>query len=93
MNAEVVMVFPAVVLFSFSLILTAFSLWMAGKLAPWFLRENFDPPTMRSYFFDPAADTDLTPGRVVTVLIAMAIMLSVLLVMAVAVKFGGMPLL
>ena len=93
MNAEVAMVFPAVVLFSFSLILTAFSLWMAGKLAPWFLRESFDPPTMRSYFFDPAADMDLTRGRVVTVLIAMAIMLSVLLVMAVAVKFGGMPLL
>ena len=30
MNAEVAMVFPAVVLFSLSLVLTAFSLWMAG---------------------------------------------------------------
>ncbi len=93
MNAEVAMVFPAVVLFSMSLVLTAFSLWMAGKLAPWFLQESFDPPTMRSYFLDPAADMDLTKARVVTVLIAMAIMMSFLLVMAVAVKFGGMPLL
>jgi hypothetical protein len=48
---------------------------------------------MRSYFLDPAADMDLTRARVVTVLIAMAIMLSFLLVMAIAVKFGGMSLL
>lgn len=90
MNAEVTMVFPAIVLFPLSLVLTLFSLWIAGKLAPWFLRESFDPPTMRSYFLDPAADMDLTKARVVTALIAMAIMLSFLLVMAIAVKFGGM---
>jgi hypothetical protein len=93
MNAQVAMVFPAIVLFSMSLMLTAFSLWMAGKLAPWFLQESFDPPTMRSYFFEPAADLDLTKARVVIVLIAMAIMLTFLLVMATAVKFGGMSLL
>lgn len=93
MNAEVGMLFPAIVLFSMSLVLTAFSLWMAGKLAPWFLQESFDPPTMRSYFFEPRADMDLTKARVVTVLIALAIMLTALLIMAISVKFGGTPLL
>ena len=48
---------------------------------------------MRSYFLDPAADMDLTRGRIVTALIALSIMLTVLLVMASAVKFGGMQLL
>lgn len=90
MNAEVAMVFTAIVLFSLSLVLTLFSLWMAGKLAPWFLGESFDPPTMRSYFLDPDADMDLTKARVVTALIALAIMLSCLLVLAIVAKFGGM---
>ena len=93
MNAELGMVFPAIALFSMSLMLTALSLWVAGRLAPWFLQESFDPPTMRSYFLDPAADMDLTRGRIVTALIALSIMLTVLLVMASAVKFGGMQLL
>lgn len=35
----------------------------------------------------------MTRGRVVTALIALAIMLAALLVMAVAVKFGGIALL
>jgi hypothetical protein len=92
MNADLVVVFPSILLFSLSFGLTAVSLWLAGKMAPWFLRESFEPPTMRSYFLDPAADMDLTRGRVVTILIAMAIMLAVLLVMAVCVKVGGVPL-
>lgn len=93
MNAEVAMVFPAIALFSISLVLTGFSLWAGGKLAPWFLQESFDPPTMRSYFFDPAAEMDLTRGRVVTVLIALAIMLAQLLAIALVVKVGGVALL
>lgn len=93
MNSEVAMVFPAIVLFSVSLGLTGVSLWLGGKLAPWFLQENFDPPTMRSYFFDPAAERDLTRGRVVSVLIALAIMLAALLAIALIVKVGGVALL
>lgn len=92
MNAEVAMVFPAIVLFSMSLGLTGISLWLGGKLAPWFLRESFDPPTMRSYFLDPAADMDLTRGRVVSILIALAIMLAALVAMALVVKVGGIAL-
>jgi hypothetical protein len=93
MNAEVAMVFPAIMLFSASLVLTGVSLWLGGKMAPWFLKEGFEPPTVRSYFLDLNADTEMTRGRVVTALIALAIMLSALLVMAIAVKFGGIALL
>jgi hypothetical protein len=64
----------------------------AGKLAPWFLEERFEPPSVRSYFLDPTADSVLTRGRIVTVLIATAIMLSLLLVIAAIVKFGGLGL-
>lgn len=93
MNAEVGMVFPAIVLFSASLMLTGISLWVGGKLAPWFMGEGYQPPTVRSYFTDLSADMDLTKGRVVTALIALAVMLTALLAMAVAVKFGGIALL
>lgn len=93
MNAEVAMVFPAIVLFSASLVLTGFSLWVGGKLAPWFMGEGFQAPTVRSYFTDLSADMDLTKGRVVTAMIALAVMLTALLTMAVAVKFGGIALL
>lgn len=93
MNAELGMVFPSIVLFSLSLVLTGLSLWAGGRLAPWFLKESFEPPTVRSYFMDFGAEMDLTRGRVVTALIALAIMLTTLLAMAVLVKFGGISLL
>ncbi len=93
MNADVAMVFPAIVLFSASMMLTGVSLWLGGKMAPWFMGEGFEAPTVRSYFTDLSADMDLTKGRVVTAMIALAIMLAALLTMAVAVKFGGIAVL
>jgi hypothetical protein len=92
MNAVGELVFPAFGLFLGSLVLTAISLWIGGRLAPWFLKEAADPPTVRSYFLDPMADVDLSRARIVTMLIATAIMLFALLVIAVAVRFGGVPL-
>jgi len=92
MNADVAIVFPAIVLFSVSLVLTGISLWVGGKLARWFLDESFEPPTVRIYFMDVSADMDISRGRVVTALIALAIMLAALLVIATAVKFGGIAL-
>jgi hypothetical protein len=93
MNAEVAMVFPSIVLVGASLVLTGVSLWLGGKLAPWFLKESFEPPTVRSYFLDLGAEIDMSRGRVVTFLIASAIMLATLLAMSVMVKFGGVVLL
>jgi hypothetical protein len=92
MNAVGELVFPAFGLFLASLVLTAISLWVGGRLAPWFLKEAVEPPSVRSYFLDPMADIDLTRVRLVTMLIATAIMLFALLLIAIAVRFGGVPL-
>jgi hypothetical protein len=89
MNALNELVFPGVALFFASLVLTSFSLWLAGRLTPWFLQEAIEPPTLRSYFLEPSADMDLNRVRFVTIGIASAIMLAVLLALAITVRFGG----
>ncbi len=83
---------PGTALFAASLVLTAMSLWVGGRLAPWFLGEAADPPSVRSYFLDPMADADMTKARIVTMLIAFGMMLFALLIIAIAVKFGGVAL-
>ncbi len=92
MNAELAQVFPAITLFLVSLVLTASCLWVAGKLTPWFTGSRSDIPTVRSYFLEPAAEQEMTPTRLVTLLIAAALLLAVLLAMACAVRFGGVVL-
>jgi len=92
MNVELAVVFPAVSMFFISVMATAFSLWLGTRMAPWFLDECSERPTVRSYFLDPAADTDMTRVRLVAAVVAAAILLSMLLVMAVAVKFGGVSI-
>ena len=89
MNAVGELVFPGVALFLASLVLTAFSLWIAGRMTPWFLKEAYQPPSVRSYFLDPMSETDVTKGRIVTMLIATAIMLAVLLAMTVSLRIAG----
>ena len=89
MNAVGELVFPGVALFVASLVLTAFSLWAGGRLTPWFLQESVEPPTVRSYFLDPMSDTDMSRPRVVTMLLACAIMLAVLLAMAISLRFAA----
>lgn len=81
---------PGIAIFLASLVITCASLWIGARLAPWFLKEPAEPPpTVRSYFLDPAAEMNMTKVRVTTVLIASAILLFALLVIAIAVKFGG----
>jgi hypothetical protein len=92
MNVVGELLFPGLALFLASLVLTGLSLWVAGRLAPWFLQEAWDPPSLRSYFLDPMAETDIARGRVVTLLIACAIMLVILLAITVAVRFGRIAL-
>lgn len=92
MNAFDEVLFPAAALFSASLVLTLISLWIASRLAPWFLKEAVEPPSVSSYFLDPMADMGLNRARLVTMLIATAIMLFVLLMIAIAVRIGGVPL-
>jgi hypothetical protein len=93
MSAVGELLVPGLALFSVSVLLTAASLWIAGRLAPWFLQEAVERPTVRSYFLDPMAEAGMTRARVVTMLIATGIMLFALLIIAIAVKFGGVALL
>ena len=88
MSSELAIVFPAATMFLASLLATAFSLWIGTRAAPWFLNARCKPPTVRSYFLDPAADTGLPPVRVVAALVAAAILMTMLLGVALAVKAG-----
>jgi hypothetical protein len=92
MNGELAIVFPAASMFLASIVATAFSLWIATRAAPWFLNERCEPPTVRSYFLDPAADLEMTRVRVVAALLAAAILMTMLLGVALAVKVGGFAL-
>lgn len=84
--------FPAASMFLASIVATAFSLWIGTRAAPWFLNERCEPPTVRSYFLDPAADLEMTRVRVVAALLAAAILMTMLLGVALAVKVGGFAL-
>lgn len=77
-------------MFLLSVLMTAASLWIGGRMAPWFLKGRFDPPTVRSYFLSPASEMNFTRERMVTALAALAVLLAMLLALAVAVRFGGM---
>jgi len=93
MNAELAQVFPAITLFLISVVLTASCLWVAGKLTPWFTGTRSDIPTVRSYFLEPVAEQAMTSTRLVTLMIAAALLLAILLTMAIAIRFGGVAVL
>ena len=67
-------------LFIASLALTAGALWLAARIAPWFLQQNFEPPTVRSFLFDFAAEADVTQARMTTMLLAVMMMMVMLVV-------------
>jgi hypothetical protein len=89
MNALAGELVPAFGLFAFAVGLTGWAFWVAARLAPWFLKESFEPPTVRSFFFEPMADVDITRGRLVTTGIATAIVLAAVLSFVIAAKLQG----
>ena len=89
MSAELAQVFPAIALFAFSLGLTVVCLWAARRLAPWFIGDRAEVPSVRSFFLDPSADSDVSPARLATLLIAAVLVLAVLLAMTCVIRFGG----
>lgn len=76
-------------LFAISVILTGMSLWAAGRLTPWFMREAIEPPSVRSFFFEPFADTNMTRVRLVMSGLALAIVLASMLAFAVTARMMG----
>lgn len=89
MNALAGEMVSAFGLFGVAVALTGWAFWLAGRLAPWFLKQSFEPPTVRSFFLDPMADIDKTRGRLVTAGIAGAIVLAVVLSFVIAAKLQG----
>lgn len=89
MNALAGEMVPAFGLFGFAVALTGWAFWIAGRLAPWFLKESFEPPSVRSFFLDPMADMDMTRGRLVTAGIAAAIVLAAVVSFVLAARLQG----
>ena len=89
MNALAGELVPIFGLFGSAVALTGWAFWIAGRLAPWFLNESFEPPTVRSFFLNPMADLDMTRGRLVTAGIAATIILAAVLSFVIAAKLQG----
>jgi hypothetical protein len=83
MNAVFETLFPTCAIFCAGFGLTVASLWLAGRLAPWFLKEAVQPLPVKSYFTDLWADTDMTRMRAVTGVIALALALFAVLTLAI----------
>jgi hypothetical protein len=82
----------ALALFVPSLALTAGSIWLAARLAPWFLKERFRPLPVRSFFFDMQAEADPDRARMMTLALAGAIILAVVTPLFCLIRLGGFGL-
>ncbi|MEQ1784067.1 MAG: hypothetical protein ABMA14_22145 [Hyphomonadaceae bacterium] len=82
----------ALALFVPSLALTASSLWLAARLAPWFLKERFRPLAVRSFFLDLNAEAEPDRARMMTLAVAGAIILAVITPLFCVIRFGGYAL-
>ena len=82
----------ALALFVPSLALTAGSLWLAARLAPWFLKERFRPLAVRSFFLDFNAEAELDRARMMTLAVAGDIILAVITPLFCVIRFGGIAL-
>lgn len=80
---------PTLALMTLSVFLTAASLWVGGRLTPWFLQESVEAPTLRSFFFSLEADRNLDRVRLTTGALGFAVMLALLLVLAILARVMG----
>jgi hypothetical protein len=82
-------VLPTFGLLTLSIVLTAASLWIGGRLTPWFLQETVKAPTLRSFFFSLEADRNFDRVRLTTGALGLAVMLALLLALAIAARVMG----
>jgi hypothetical protein len=82
-------VLPTFGLLTLSIVLTAASLWVGGRLTPWFLQETVEAPTLRSFFFSLEADRNFDRVRLTTGALGFAVMLAILLVIAIVARTIG----
>lgn len=82
-------VLPTMVLLGLSIVLTAVSLWTGGRLAPWFLQETVEAPSLKSFFFSFDADTNFDRVRMAVCGLGFAVMLAILLAIAIGARLIG----
>jgi hypothetical protein len=90
MSLLVEQVLPVLALVTAGLGFTTMSLWIAGRLAPWFLGESFSPPPVASYFFDLRAELEFGPQRAVVALIALALCLAMVISLILTARVLGL---
>ncbi len=90
MNAIVEGGFQSALLLVGTFSLVTGSLWIAGRLAPWFLQQAYAPPPVMSWFTDFEADLTVDRPRIVVGLIAFAITLFAMLSLALVVRLSGL---
>jgi len=90
MNAILENGFQSVVLLVGTFGLVTVSLWLAGRMAPWFLRQSYEAPPVVSWFTDFEADLTVDRPRMVVGLIAFAITLFAMLTLAIVVRLTGL---
>ncbi len=91
MNAILENGFQSALLLVGTFALVTGSLWLAGRLAPWFLKQDYAPPPVLSWFTDFEADLAIDRPRIVVGLIAFAITLFAMLSIAIVVRLAGLP--
>lgn len=89
MNAILENGFQSALLLVGTFALVTGSLWLAGRLAPWFLKQTYDAPPVMSWFTDFEADMTADRPRMVVGLIAFAITLFAMLTLALVVRLTG----
>ena len=82
-------VLPTMGLLGLSIVLTAISLWTGGRLAPWFLQETVEAPTLKSFFFSMDADAEFDRVRMAVCGLGFAVMLAILLAIAIGARMMG----
>jgi hypothetical protein len=69
--------------------MTAASLWVGGRLAPWFLSEAVEAPSVRTLLLSATASADFFRVRVAACLLAAVVMLAGLLAILITARLLG----
>jgi len=70
-----------------SCLMTLAAVWTAGRLAPIVLGKEFKPASVREYFFKD--DGDMSQSGYVMIMLSAAVLLSMLIVLALAARTFG----
>jgi hypothetical protein len=88
MTAVDTLAFSQLVILLASCLMTAASVWTAGRLAPIVLGKEFKPESFREYFFKD--DGDMSQSGYVMIMLSAAVLLTMLIALTLAAKVFGL---